>query len=140
MTFSEILSLIQLAAIIGVGFYLNQRIKTQDKIIESYQKVFDSTDIKRLSEYYKEVASLTQQHAVTSTKIAVQTGMQEWYAKWGNQYDEMASFINGMYESMPKEQADNMIRHMPSCKDLFPFDKLNKASDDARNESDQQDL
>lgn len=122
MRYFEIISIIQILATLAVGFILWQRIKHQDKIIDSYKSVFESTDISRLIKYYEQSERLIKQNMLASfVKISRDT-IQQNYEKIGRQYDEMANFIDSLYSQMPEQVKKDLIKNrMPNCSNLFPL-------------------
>lgn len=132
-------NIFQYLVLIINGGALGYLIWTQNKIINHYKTIFDSTDIKRLAEFYKQTEELTKKHFTVKTKMLLDEALQDHYSRVGRQYDEMATFIEGIYLSLPKEEADDFIqRHLPSCKDLFPYNR-GKENDKTHNILNQQD-
>jgi hypothetical protein len=100
-------------------------IRHKNTIIKDFQAVMQSTDIKRLADYYSKMDELKKADLLHAKKAIVRTldeSLQEHYNKIGRQYDEMAMFIESLYSSLPeKERAGFIDRHLPTCVGMFPF-------------------
>lgn len=103
-------------------------INHKNVIIKDLQSVMQSTDIKRLAEYYSKMDELKKTDLLHVKRAAfreVDRVLAEHYNKIGRQYDEMATFIGELYDAIPDEaQRKAFIQnHMPTCINMFPFDK-----------------
>lgn len=102
----------------GLGYL----IYLQYKIIASYERVFKSTDIKRLVEYYEKIDELTKKHAMKTALNVADHHLNAFENKIGRQFDEMATFIDGLYKSLPSGEAIKFLdNHFPAAKEMFPY-------------------
>jgi|JI6StandDraft_1071083.scaffolds.fasta_scaffold00240_3 3-methyladenine DNA glycosylase Tag len=117
---------------IGIGYL----IILQRKIISGYESVFKSTDIKRLVEYYEKIDELTKKHAIKIAQESLNATLADFESKIGAQYDEMATFIDGIYLTLKAKDEDEaktfIAEHFPHSQELFPY-KSNPRDVIARN-------
>jgi uncharacterized membrane protein YvbJ len=114
-------------------FFFQQQIRSKNRVIKDFQTLIDTTDIKRLAEYYKSVDDLREQAITTQNNIHLYAWYKEHYAQWGNKFDEIASFTASILEAIPKEGKEDYINStFPKCKEMFikffQDDSDNKAS------------
>lgn len=117
---NTILSFIVLCTQVGIIFFLRQQIQSKNKVIEDLKVLMDTTDIKRLSEYYKATDEIRAKNIKSQVDLMVDTWYREQHADWGHKFDEVATFTASLLEAMGKENATMIVqRDMPHCKDVF---------------------
>lgn len=118
--FNTILSSIIVLGQVGMFFFFKQQIKSKNRVIQDLQTLMDTTDIKRLSEYYKSTDEIRNKRIMEEIKLEIHTFKMEQHADWGHKFDEVASFTASLLEAMGKETATMIVgRDMPHCKDIF---------------------
>lgn len=106
----------------GIGYL----VYLQYKIIGNYERVFKSTDIKRLADFYEKLDELTKKHAVSASQQALNAAIADFESKIGAQYDELATFINSVYLTLKAAEGDEAAKmfiaeHFPHSQNLFPY-------------------
>lgn len=81
----------------------------------------DTTDIKRLAEYYKTTDDLRQQSIISQTSLTVDNWFREQQATIETQFDELASFAASLVEvgKTDEEKLHIINTNFPNCLSLF---------------------
>lgn len=125
MESSEIIALVvTITGLVANGiviFFLVKERKSKNRIIEDFKILIDTTDIKRLADYYKSTDELKSASILAQTELIVSNWFKERDAEIGTQFDELASFAASLVEvgKTDEEKLHIININFPHCLPLF---------------------
>jgi hypothetical protein len=121
MNITLIISVASLLVNSFIIYLFIQERKSKNRVIEDLKILMDTTDIKRLSEYFKKTDELKSASMIAQTELKIANWFKEQEAVIGTQFDELASFAASIIEVGKNDEERLRIINLnfPNCLTLF---------------------
>ena len=126
MDISIIITIIDIVALVFVGYVLHNQVQSQKDVINLYRDYISTLDIKRFREYSQSVDELSKkQLAVDKVTIELSNAREKneyakKYAKFSNEMSTLIVYLMNGVDGMSKEQKEDFIKEaLPNTKEYI---------------------